>query len=179
MMALIERHPEFPLKFNGAQHFEVDSDGRGGRGFFAVDHIRRRINFGIPACVSGRAPTPDQVARDAARTAVADQTFAFRDSTLWTEAGAVCGLCGEAITAQSCHVDHQAPQTFVALWQAFRERFPDLDISTHTAPGKQCGIRLFSDPTTEAEWAGFHRAHAVLRLLHAACNMGAARRRSP
>lgn len=119
------------------------------------------------ALVTKRWRTLDEYIAIACRNAVEDQTRAFRDA-----AAPVCALCG----ASADHVDHAPPWTFVAMWQAWavpirtHVRQTDFSQGSHASP-------RWADPRVTASFATYHRMHAVLRMLCAACNLSTTRRK--
>jgi hypothetical protein len=104
---------------------------------------------------------------------VVDQIVAFRDRAL--SASAACALCLEPITAKTCHVDHRPPFTFMRLWEEFKRRRPNLDLTAVDANALS-GVRKFRAPLAAEQWAYFHRNNARLRLLCIRCNLSTARR---
>jgi len=105
------------------------------------------------------------------RRVIQPQVDEFRRSTF--RAGPVsCAVSGVALTPATCHVDHEAPATFLHLATTFVRSLPEHDrqllLQLVHADGS---APSFMQPETEAAWAAFHQRHARLRLVTPKVNL--------
>lgn len=128
------------------------------------------ISFGhtikrIPSSRSAKADPHAQQrkdVRDAARSAVIDQIWAFRDAHL--VGGPLCELTGQRISRDNCDVDHRAPLTLNRLLEDFI-RLNGIDIIAVDVGSRHGTEAVFMDKSLEARWQRYHQEHADLRLL--------------
>jgi hypothetical protein len=104
------------------------------------------------------------------RWEIASQTSAFRRTQL--ERDPICAISAIPLTAETAHVDHIPPWTFVAIATAWLEHRPPLELES-IGRGSQ-----LADREQAADWQRFHRWAARLRLIHRDINAAIATCRS-
>ena len=85
-----------------------------------------------------------------------------------------CEYCHLPLARLDCHVDHAAPVTFDSLVDGWLTALGGvtataIEIEQSTAYATSSYLK---DPVLRDAWATYHRQHAVLRLVHAKCNLG-------
>lgn len=100
--------------------------------------------------------------RNAARTVVQQQIYAFRDRAL--QSNPTCPYTGERLTRVNCAVDHTPPATFDRLLFDFcRSRVLNpLGVSIDSLEGT---VPMIADQDILVDWKTYHESAAHLRLL--------------
>lgn len=105
----------------------------------------------------------DRVLR-ALRTAVRYQTLAWRKKHPW------CDLCG----GMGTEVDHYGAKGFhqIALeWLVLKDlHFENLPLKWIRSPSKDYSLEVLDEPLLERDWYQYHKKHAQLRTVCAACH---------
>ena len=110
------------------------------------------------------------------RTAVVDQIQAAKQLAFSTAPEIACPVHGTPITWESCQVHHEAPWEFEAIVAAFlaaRAISPD---TVEYAGGDNVTASSFVDAALAQDFADFHRARAVLRVVSKRANQSTLRR---
>ena len=116
--------------------------------------------------------------RKVCRSLVKDQIEEFKSSAFAKDIALQCPVSGLRITAECCDVDHQAPDTFVRLVDAwlFSVQLGADDVAIVPSPQYQMPDR-FQDWVLGQTWIDFHRINAKLRVVHPHANRSLLRRK--
>lgn len=184
LFALLARHPEAEQKAGaGVQDFFVDQAPSGGYGTVCF-HVRRldgtSTDFSFVTCIKGKAKTPWDDFRDAARLAVQDSLM--DDKRAWFDQQgsdtAPCPETGEPITFQTAHVDHRPPMLFIEICRAYLEqRNLTPDYTWISTPADNQSRACITDPDCLAGWIAFHDEHADLQVISKTQNLRHGRKR--
>lgn len=172
LLALLELHPEAKLKIGcGVVGFDRGLDPRGTKHFVLIRSDGSRSDFSFNACIT--APTYESELRAACRTAIAERVAGFKSARFGSMPAIQCDVTGEAVTWDTCQVDHAPPWTFEAIVDAFQRGRafriePTRDLDT---------VTRFAQPSDAAAFLAFHDACAVLRIVTRAANLSLLRRR--
>jgi hypothetical protein len=170
---MIARHPRAPAKIGaGVVGFAVKRlhPGKNAAGFVLYRADGTWTDFSYRLCLSGKESPAVASVKAALRAAVADDVVAFRRATLGEESS--CPVCQVKLTVENVHVDHVTPFDEIATdWLAGRE-LPAL-LEGDGVVGAKLAEAWIADAFRD-----YHAECATLRLLCAACNTGALRRRA-
>lgn len=124
LLALIERHPEAPMKIGiGIDYFKVIKTPDGSNCFYIVRGDGSGTDFSYYSCVSGKAPTRKQEVSEAFREAVKLDIWNKRDNFYKEHArqdGLLpCAKTKEWIRREDGHIDHMPPMTFEVIVTTF------------------------------------------------------------
>ncbi|NTU45914.1 MAG: DCL family protein [Chlorobiaceae bacterium] len=171
LFELFQFHDEWPQKADGGViNISTQSTPHGTRCFILVKLGSNSIDISFPHAIrqipsSRSAMLLPQALRDfrnAARVAVKEQIYSFRDTALQQEQR--CPFTGEVLSRSTCAVDHIPPKTFEQLLYDFcrgRSLNP-----LHVAVGSEGGtVAVFEDAELLAAWQVYHSENAHLRLL--------------
>lgn len=96
--------------------------------------------------------------KNAARTAIQEQTRRFRDSMLLI--GDPCPVSGQEITRTNCEVDHKAPKTFdKLLFDYTTER--DVSLQAIEVGSRDGDVADFTDREFEEDWQNITQRIAI------------------
>ncbi len=171
LFGLFQYHDEWPQKASGGvRAISTQTTPHGTRCFIlmkqAGDHIDISFPHSIRLVPSSRTaallPQPLRDFRNAARNAVREEIYAFRDSEL--QQGRACPYTGEALNRGNCAIDHSPPKTFDRLLFDFcqGQSLNPLQVAVGSEAGT---VAVFEDEGILATWQAYHREHAELRLL--------------
>ncbi|WP_287604485.1 DUF3223 domain-containing protein [Thiothrix sp.] len=171
LFGLFQYHDEWLQKFNGGVlDITTQTTPHGTRCFALRKHDGRQIDISFPHAIRLIPSTRSvnllpQALRDfknAARTAIQGQIFAFRDKNLI--GFLTCPITGEPISRRNVVVDHIPPNTFDQLLFNFCvvQSIDPLKIVVGSEGGT---IAVFKDLTLLSDWQAYHEYHAQLRLL--------------
>lgn len=106
--------------------------------------------------------------RAAARTAIQEQIWKFRDNTLGADIE--CPITGKGITRDDCSVDHVKPMTFDQLLFDFTKSHDinPLNVEVDSLEGT---VAIFTDSRILSDWQNYHQSNCVLRLLSKTGNL--------
>jgi hypothetical protein len=168
---LLERHPERDQKVGvGISHFFDGPDGFGGRCFRLRRIDGSQTDFSFKSCL--KPPTSEQEAVAGFRTAIQPQIRDFRDREFYGRDEVRCALTMEPIPRSRAHIDHEPPQTFRALLDAFLLGRGIALGSVKVQPTEDSStVTRLADPVLEADWQRHHLASARLRVTSARANL--------
>lgn len=112
----------------------------------------------------------------AMRQAIVFQIVEFKNKNF--RAGVTtCPYTGEILASDQVHVDHEYPQTFLALvlqWLEIKNlKFSEIQI---TSDSNWRTFKEMTDPRQKNSWYLFHSVYANLRLISKRANLSQARR---
>ena len=143
--------------------------GKNKRGFLLIRNgaspKEEDISFvyAIKMIPSGRELIPQELLdfKAAARTAVHDQVWEFRDRALLTVKN--CPLKNLPLGRGNCEVYYPAPDTFESILCKFTQERKIRPLQTKIA--SRGTLAIFQDENLSRDWAGYHRQHAKLMLV--------------
>jgi len=164
-------HDEWtPKAAGGVVYISTQTTAHGTRCFVLVKTNGERIDISFPHAIrqipSPRSatliPQPLRDFKNAARTAVNEQIYGFRDRELQKEQW--CPITREVLRRSNCAVDHTPPMTFDQLLYDFcRSRHLNpLDVTVGSEGGT---VAVIENAELRAEWQAYHSENASLRLL--------------
>lgn len=178
MADLLALHSEAAQKIGTGIHafyVQVDQEWQNSRHFVVVRQDGSQTDFSFKNCIYGPNPRSDVLA--ALRAAVVEQITRFRDAELVP--GKLCPISGEGLTRKNTHVDHVAPDTFVALATRWTTQLGADLVQLELVPNAPNQlVRGLRDPAQILSWQAFHQASAVLRLISRTANLSTVRRRT-
>ena len=174
---LVAIHSEAETKIGcGISHFTVETDTTFGttRHFMIHRNDGSSTDVSFLSAIDGRNERRDRL--EALRRAIEDQILEFRANAFAQGQVILCPFRGIPITEASCHVDHEPPQTFVNLVDAWLAseglQIGDLLI---TPPADNQIVTEMIDEFQRSSWQLFHRENARLRLLSPLGNLSDAK----
>jgi hypothetical protein len=171
LIALFQHHDEWGEKSaGGVREITTQTTIHGTRCFVLRKHDATEIDISFPHAIrliptARTADIPPQALRDfrnAARSAVRSQIFAYRDEALLqTQA---CPVTGEQLDRSNAAVDHESPNTFDTLVFAFctEHNINPLKVRVDSEGGV---LAVFEDQDLLQRWSAFHQGRAKLRLV--------------
>lgn len=170
MMDLLSRHPSADIKIgSGVLAIWVKRNSPFGKGFYVERNDGTFVDFSYKQCL--RPFTHASKAKFAFRRAIDGQVLAVKSSVFYRpDASVTCPVTGEPITWETAHVDHIPPFTFAALLAEYCEA-RNIDLDTIELYESRTGIGKLLPPAIEADWATWHEARALLRVISAEANM--------
>ena len=170
---LVAMHPDAEDKVGaGIVRFEVRHNLGNTYGFWIIRTDGSETDFSFMKSLYGATHEAD--VRSAMRYAVIDQMEAARDLAFSTASSLLCPITGEAITRESCHVDHATP-TFIEIADEFAEQHGGYEAITTVPSDGNIGRRFESNEVQEA-WRAFHAGRAELRVVSKTANLSILRR---
>lgn len=162
---LVEQcHPEAENKLGvGVKRMWRNVTDHGSVSFFLERLDGTTTDFSFMKCLN--PPTPYQIFAKAARTAISQDIFTFRDKAF--AAGPLqCPYTGQSLAPHNCHIDHEPPKTFASLLELFLSE-ESIDWATiRIRPGKDNSVvKEFEDAGFAAKWRQWHLKNARLRVL--------------
>lgn len=164
---LLTNHPSAETKIGtGVQSIRVGSNGFSGRAFFVTRTDNTEVDFSYKQCI--RPFTYATKVKFAFRKAISDQVIAVK-RTVFPDRYAVihCPITGDPMTYTDAHVDHEPPNTFAALLQAYLE---ERGLTYDDIPLVECGIGKALPGDIAADWAFWHAQRARLRVISGYAN---------
>lgn len=172
---LLAMHPRVAVKVgSGVERFEV-RDNAGTNGFWIIRTDGSATDFSFMQCLNGA--THQDLVRSAMRRAVIDQMQDARDREFSTTNVRYCAVTGDQITADNCHMDHEAP-TFVEIADAFASAEGGYGTIAVTSDDGLIGHR-FVNVDVSARWERWHRDRASIRAVSKKANLSVLRRGIP
>jgi Protein of unknown function (DUF3223) len=168
MLDLVDHHPEAPEKIGtGVERFVIRFiPPWKGLHVIIIRTDGSETAFSWNKSISNRTKWADFAA--AARFTVMDQIIAFRKKAFSGGGLVRCPVHGDIILPDTCHVDHEYPNTFTAILQEFIGTSDWTAVQIVDALG---GIgKAFGDAEYAARFAEFHRQRAVLRVVSIRAN---------
>lgn len=141
------------------------------RGFRLVRPDGTSTDFSYLKCLKGVDNEGDM--RAAARTAVVQQQLSVKDRAFARSGSIVCPVSGETITRKTCHVDHEAPNTFDVIFRAFTKEFGILPV--RPTADNETETKFLHDADAHA-FAVFHHQRAKLRVVSRTANLSTLRK---
>lgn len=179
LLALLRAHPRGEKKIGaGVEWFFIEHDEYSAPNFGVRRTDGTEVDFSFYKCVSALGRTQEEIARTEAAEylAAAYRTAVWGDiQTFRAAQERICAICGNFIE-DTVEVDHYAP-TFLELTRQFEKvcglQAPQEFDECGEARGYHPYAKKFRamDATYEAAWVVYHRAHAVLRVTCAHCNL--------
>eukprot|EP00744_Colponema_vietnamica_P009086 GILI01012937.1.p1 GENE.GILI01012937.1~~GILI01012937.1.p1 ORF type:complete len:236 (+),score=23.66 GILI01012937.1:34-708(+) len=167
-----EDSPKVPL--NDILRWEVSTEGE-----FRTKHLRffyqtsngdeDSFPLGQRGFSKSKKERPDLMDKlGAMRFAIRDQIMAWRESNRLDRIS-VCGVCDKPLGDGPLQVDHDTP-TFAELAESWADSVGGFgEVRVHDVGG----VLVLTD-SQAASWNAFHLEKAVLRRLHAKCNLARA-----
>ena len=177
LFELFRHHNEWPQKSaDGVRCISTQDTLQGTRCFVLVKKSGTSIDISFPHAIkmipTYRTPNllPQGLLdfKNAARMAVQDQIFTFRDEAL--RSTLFCPITGKSLTRENCHVDHFAPETFDKLVFDFcsSRSINPVNVSVESQNGT---VPVFANKSLADDWRTYHHQHAQLRLLSQTGNL--------
>lgn len=168
---LFRYHDEWEQKsLGGVCQISTQTTSQGTRCFVLVIRSGEKVDISFPHAIKlipsrrSAALLPQRLLdfRNAARTAVRQQIYAFRDRVLQTNP--TCPYTGERLTRVNCAVDHTPPATFDRLLFEFCQSrvLNPLGVSIDSLEGT---VPMLADQDILVDWTTYHESAAHLRLL--------------
>lgn len=171
LLHLLPQHPHAVEKLAACLRVVVRPDPVYHRKQFQLEGIAgTRVDFSYRRCI-WPATAAGEFAK-ACRHEVAKDILAFKRATFCE--GMACPITGDALAWDSLDVDHIAPDTFAAIREAFIVE-NGIDVTTITYNWQDGGV-MFEDRGMAADWRGFHKRRAKLRLISRYVNQTLLRR---
>jgi hypothetical protein len=177
LIALFQYHDEWIEKSaGGVREITTQTTIHGTRCFVLQKHDTTQIDISFPHAIRliPSARTADilpQALRDfrnAARSAVQSQIFAFRDNALSQLQH--CQVTGEQLCKGNAAVDHEPPNTLDALVFTFCKEYGINPLNVQV--GSEDGVvAVFKDHDMLQLWGSFHQDRATLRLISRIANL--------
>ena len=174
---LILLHPESDSKVGvGISHFTIQFDQEWGtaRHFVIAREDGSSTDFSLHTCIDGTNHRQDRFS--AMRNAVAQQVIDFKISKFSGDLLPVCFYLNCALTESEAHVDHEAPQTFHFLANAWLQanglKIEHLELVDNA---DNQWIRTLRHEDQIRSWQKFHLAHARLRIISKRANLSDAK----
>lgn len=176
LCALIERHPQYPLKKGpGITKFLIKRSFKGHVELHLLRADGTQVDISWKTCASGKGNTSLQNLKEAMRVSIEPQIDDFRNLNF--EIGMYCQICGlNILSIHDSQIDHEIHfETLVNNFLLVNtikvpDDFDD-EIITNRAKFK-IEDSIFSD-----DWIKFHSSEAKLRVVHSSCNLG--RKKAP
>jgi hypothetical protein len=182
LAALLERHPEAPVKVGtGIDHFEVMMTVHGSQCFLVARIDGSKTDFSYMQSVAGRAPTRKQEVSQALRWAIRIDLYKARDSFFAKNKGAdglvECAVSAERITRDDGHMDHRPPMTFEVIVTTFlASRGLTVDAVPLTEGRDNQVVAELTDAKLRDDFIAYHAAVAKLDFVKATINLSQASR---
>ena len=171
LIAMFQHHDEWAKKSaGGVREITTQTTVHGTRCFVLRKNDATEVDISFPHAIrlipSARtADTLPQSLRDfrnAARSAVQSQIFAYRDEALLQPQA--CPVTGEQLNRSNAAVDHEAPNTFDTLVFTFctERKINPLKVRVGSEGGV---LAVFEDQDLLQRWSAFHQDRASLRLV--------------
>ena len=171
LLALFQHHDEWAIKsVGGVREITTQTTEHGTRCFVLRKHDGSEMDISFPHAIrlipSARTtevlPQALRDFRSAARSAIRDQIFAFRDAALRQTQR--CTVTGEELSRSNVAVDHISPNTFDELLFRFCQEHAVNPLET--AVGSEGGVvAFFEDEGLLSRWQVYHQERASLRLI--------------
>ncbi len=127
------------------------------------------------ACLNAR--NKHELVRRAFRTAIIPQILDFKDYIFNQDKEIRCPYTNEILTYHNCHIDHQAPRTFEAMYQEYlRCMNLNEDEILLTTSKDMNSTKEIADEKLREDWQKFHRHFCILRPLSQAGNLSYAKK---
>lgn len=171
LLALFQHHDEWAQKSAaGVSEITTQTTVHGTRCFVLRKHDGTAIDISFPHAIrlipslrsADILPQGLRDFRNAARTAISTQIFAFRDNAL--KQPQQCQVTGEPIIRSNAAVDHVTPRTFDELIFSYchEHGINPLNVIIGSEGGV---VAVFQDEVLLNQWQLFHQEHANLRLI--------------
>lgn len=177
LIALFQHHDEWAEKSaGGVREITTQTTIHGTRCFVLRKHDATEIDISFPHAIrlipSARTvdilPQSLRDFRNAARSAVRSQIFAFRDEALLQPQS--CPMTGEQLSRSNAAVDHVSPNTFDTLVFTFCTEHSINPLGVQV--GSEGGVlAVFEDKGLLQLWRSFHQDRATLRLVSRIVNL--------
>lgn len=176
---IVNLHPEAEEKIGlGISHFTVATENKfGGRNrhFVLHRHDGTYTDFSFPHCLTPNSNKKNDILL-ALRQAIKEQTWAFREKKFSSDVPVICPYKNIILSRDTCHVDHEAPDTFDALVNAWlKSQSNKLEEIQITPPADNQLVGQMTNAAQISSWQSFHRNNAKLRLLSVKGNLSSAR----
>jgi hypothetical protein len=177
MRDLLTLHPHSEEKMGGGiSHFTIGPDQEWGttRNFIVHRMNGSFTDFSFHHCVDGTNHRQDR--SSALRSAVADQVVNFKALAFSGTSVPVCVYLNKLLSESDSHVDHESPQTFHSLanaWLASIGRTVDSLELVDNADNQW--IRTLRDPEMIRSWQKYHAANVRLRMISKRANLSHAK----
>lgn len=177
LIALFQHHDEWAEKSaGGVREIATQTTIHGTRCFVLRKHDATEIDISFPHAIrlipSARTadilPQSLRDFRNAARSAVRSQIFAFRDEALLQPQS--CPVTGEQLGRSNAAVDHEPPNTFDTLVFTFckEHNINPLEVQVGSEGGV---LAVLEDQDLLQLWRSFHQDRATLRLVSGVGNL--------
>ena len=173
LLDLFGYHTEWESKCGcGVQSIQVERNiFTSGFWIIRVDGSRTDISY----IKSLSPPSHESQVRAGFRSAIIQQILDFRAAAFSKSETIQCAVTGDLIQRENSHADHQV--TFKQLVDDFMANrglhMEQIEILP-TKDGKL--LTRLMDEKLVADWAEYHKKHAVLRMVKASVNLGLLRR---
>lgn len=166
---LLNRHPEAAGKIGpGLAGIWTWNRGAGWGSCFLVERTDGSlVDFSYKRCL--RPDAPGERVTNAFRTAIGQQLADLKKAKFATTDTFTCPVLGIPVVWANAHVDHEAPATFAWLLDRFLaiRSIDRASVMLHSAPN---GLGRVLESALAQDWAEWHRANAVLRVISAQAN---------
>jgi hypothetical protein len=174
---LILLHPESEAKVGiGISHFTIELDQEWGttRHFVIIRDDGSSTDFSFHTCIDGTNDRQDRYS--AMRNAVAYQVVDFKALEFSGDVLPICFYLKCTLTESEAHVDHEAPQTFHVLANAWLQanglKIEDLELVDNA---DNQWIRKLRREDQIKSWQEFHLSRAKLRIISKRANLSNAK----
>lgn len=142
------------------------------RGFYLSRTDGTTTDFSFLQCVQTGSVVRDL--REACRAAIVPTVLAVKNAAF--DAGqVVCPIKQRVVTKTDCHVDHEPPNTFAAIFAAYLETGIKPDSIALKHDDNDAGTKFSSEQDATA-WVSFHNQIAKLRVISKEANLSDVRK---
>lgn len=142
------------------------------RGFFLSRTDGTTTDFSFLQCVQSGSVVRDF--REACRAAIVPTVLAIKNAA-FDSGQVVCPIRGRVLSKADCHVDHEPPNTFAAIFAAYLETGINPDSVPLKHDDNDAGTRFVNESDAEA-WVSFHNQIARLRVISKEANLSDVRK---
>ena len=170
LLTLLKRHTEAEDKIGcGVSYFYVGKAAYGTKCFFVKRVDGTTTDFSYITATKAKSKTVNQSFIDACRLISTEQTRKFKMDA-FNSGPVFCEITNKPLTLETCHVDHEYPNTFENIVRAFMSQidWSEEDISK---PNDNQFLTTIVNEELAKKFRWYHEKCANLRLLYGPVNM--------
>jgi hypothetical protein len=170
LIELVKKHPEAEEKIGcGISYFFVGKAAYGTKCFFIKRLDGTSTDFSYITSVKAKSKTIKQSFIDALRLISTEQTRQFKKEA-FKNGPVFCEISKQPLTLETCHVDHEYPNTFENIVRAFMSQveWSERDISK---PSDNQFVTTIVNEELAEKFRWYHEKSSNLRLLASSVNL--------
>lgn len=180
MTEVLERHPQAADKIGvGIETMAIRLNPvYGQKEFYLIRLDGTSTDFSFERCLTPRTALADF--KSACRVAIVPDVLAFKNG-FWDRQGAApfhCPFTNEELFFDSCHIDHQPPNTFDQIVMSFIREY-GIDVNAQELDGAKMDnsfqLRI-ANPMIEKQFIQYHKEKATLRVVSKTANLSIIKR---